>query len=168
MTTPVLHSDELDDFPTGPEGGSERFGARVAPMGKALGLGLLGAMLTRVAPGKRAFPFHNHLGNDELFVILEGEGIYRIGDAEISVRAGSVCGAPKGGPETAHQLVNTGQETLTYVAVSTTRDPDVCEYPESGKFSAFAISPGTDFQNAHLRFVGRLEDGRNYWEGEKV
>jgi uncharacterized cupin superfamily protein len=39
----------------------------------------LGAMFVTVAPGKRAFPFHNHLGNDEMFVILEGEGTFRFG-----------------------------------------------------------------------------------------
>ncbi len=167
MSKPVVHLDETEGFPMGPEG-SERFGATVAPLGKALGLTGIGAQLTTVGPGKRAYPFHNHLGNDELFVILEGEGVYRFGDQEIPVRAGSVCGAPKGGPETAHQLRNTGATPLRYIAVSTMQDPDICEYPDSGKFAAFAIAPGKGFQDAHLRFIGRLEDGRGYWEGEEA
>ncbi|NDR55816.1 cupin domain-containing protein [Aliiruegeria sabulilitoris] len=166
MSGPVIHIDETEDFPVGPQEPSERFGATVSPLARALGLSGLGAMLTEVAPGKRAFPFHNHLGNDELFVILEGEGIYRFGEQEFPVRVGSVCGAPRGGPETAHQLINTGAGPLRYVAVSTMQDPDICEYPDSGKFSAFAVAPGPDFQDAHLRFVGRREDGLNYWEGE--
>ncbi|SDI19591.1 cupin domain-containing protein [Aliiruegeria lutimaris] len=166
MSTPVIHLDEAKGFPIGPKEPSERFGASVVPLGAPLGLTGLGAMLIEVAPGKRAFPFHNHLGNDELFVILEGEGVYRFGEAEFAVRAGSLCAAPKGGPQTAHQLVNTGETVLRYLGISTTQDPDVCEYPDSGKFAAFAVAPGADFQNAHLRFVGRLEDGRNYWEGE--
>ena len=166
MKTPVLHIDEAGGFPMGPVDGSDRFGATVAPMGAALGLTGLGAMLTTVEPGKRAFPFHNHLGNDEMFVVLEGEGLYRFGEGEYPVRAGSVCGAPKGGPETAHQLINTGTGPLRYLGISTTQDPDIAEYPDSGKFAAFAVAPGPDFQNAHLRFVGRRSDSRNYWEGE--
>ena len=163
---PVVHIDELDGFATGPQAPSEAFGAMVAPLGQTLGLSGLGAMFTTVDPGKRAFPFHNHLGNDELFVILEGQGTYRFGDGEYAVRAGSVCGAPRGGTRTAHQLINTGDVPLRYVAVSTMRDPDVAEYPDSGKFAAFAMGDATEFRNAHLRFVGRREDSRNYWEGE--
>ena len=65
-----------------PEQGSDKFGATVAPVGRGLGLQGLGCMYVQVEPGKRAFPFHNHLGNDEMFVILEGEGTYRFGADE--------------------------------------------------------------------------------------
>ena len=123
-------------------------------------------MYIRVAPGKRAFPFHNHLGNDELFVILEGNGTYRFGAEDFAVKAGDVCAAPRGGPDTAHQLINTGKGDLCYLALSTKHDPDVVEYPDSGKFAAMAIAPGANFMQAHLRFVGRVEDSGDYWEGE--
>lgn len=168
MSNPVLHTDDLDGFAMAPEGGSRTFGAEVAPMGEALGLSGLGAMLITVQPGKRAYPFHNHLGNDELFVILAGEGLYRFGDAEHAVRAGSVCGAPKGGPDKAHQLINTGTGPLRYVGISTRNDPDVVEYPDSGKFAAMAVAPGPNFREAHLRFVGRRAQSVNYWDGEET
>ena len=168
MAGPVVHIDDLRRFPTGPEGGSARFGAEVSPVGAALGLTGLGMMVTTVQPGMRAFPFHNHLGNDEAFVILEGEGTYRFGEAEHAVRAGSICGAPKGGPETAHQLVNTGSGPLRYIGISTRRDPDVVEYPDSGKYAAIAIAPGASFMEAHLKVVGRAEQGLDYWDGEEV
>ncbi|MEO1317758.1 MAG: cupin domain-containing protein, partial [Pseudomonadota bacterium] len=147
-------------------GGSDRFGATVAPLGKALGLTRLGAMVCTIEPGKRAFPFHNHLANDELFVILEGAGEVRFGDAVHAVKAGDLIGCPKGGPETAHQIVNTGDAPLRYLGVSSWQDPDVVEYPDSGKFATIAIAPGQDFFSAHLNFVGKREDGRDYWEGE--
>jgi uncharacterized cupin superfamily protein len=168
MSGPVLHIDDISGFPMAPEGGSERFGATVGPMGEALGLTHLGAMLTTVAPGKRAFPFHNHLGNDEMFVILEGEGVYRFGSAEYPVRAGCVCGAPKGGPDHAHQLVNTGDKPLRYIGISTRHDPEVVEYPDSGKYAAMAIAPGADFMSAHLKVVGRSGDSLDYWDGEEL
>ena len=167
MTHPVLNVEDAPAIPTRPPEGSTRFGATVAPMGAAIGSGGLGAMYTVVEPGKRAFPFHNHLGNDEMFVIMEGTGTYRYGEAEYPVRAGDVCAAPRGGPETAHQLINTGDSALKYLSISTLDDPDVVEYPDSGKFAAIAIAPGADFREAHIRFVGRKETSGDYWEGEQ-
>ena len=168
MAEPVAHIDDLKGFPMAPEGGSERFGCTVSPVGAALGLTGLGLMVTTVQPGMRAFPFHNHLGNDEAFVILEGEGTYRFGETEYAVRAGSICGAPKGGPETAHQLINTGTGPLRNIGISTSQDPDVVEYPDSGKYAAIAIAPGASFMEAHLKVVGRAEQGLDYWDGEEV
>lgn len=168
MTSPVFSTKDQKGFPMAPEAGSDNFGCEVTPIGQQIGLRGLGMMLTQVEPGKRAFPFHNHLGNDEAFVILEGEGTYRLGEGEFPVTAGDVCGAPRGGPETAHQLINTGDSTLKYIGISTMRDPEVVEYPDSKKFSAIAVKPGKDFMSAHLKFVGRVEDGKDYWDGEEV
>ena len=168
MTSPVLHIDDAQGFPMAPPKPSERFGGTVASFGGNLGLAGLGAMFVTVEPGKRVFPFHNHLGNDEMFVILEGEGTYRFGGTEHPVRAGSVCGAPKGGPDTAHQIINTGTTTLRYIGISTSNDPDVAEYPDSGKFATIAIAPGPSFFEAHLRHVGRRDQSLDYWEGEEL
>ena len=166
---PVVSVADLEGFPMGPEGGSDRMGAKlIGQMGDALGLTGLGLTYTVVEPGKRAFPFHNHLGNDEAFVILDGAGLYRFGTGEYPVKPGDVCGAPKGGPDRAHQLINTGDTDLRYIGISTRQDPDVVEYPDSGKFAAVAIAPGAHFMAAHLRFVGRVEETRNYWEGEET
>ncbi len=166
MANPVMNTADAQGFPMAPEQGSDVFGATVAPIGKAIGLKRLGCMHVTVEPGKRAFPFHNHLGNDEMFVILEGEGTYRLGKDEYPVKAGDVCGAPRGGPETAHQLINSGTGVLKYLGISTMRDPEVVEYPDSGKYAAMAVWPGKDFMSAHLRVIGRAEDGLDYWDGE--
>ncbi|WP_369022858.1 cupin domain-containing protein [Rhodovulum iodosum] len=147
-------------------GDGEKFSARIAPIGAALGLTGLGMMFITVAPGKRAFPFHNHLGNDEAFVILEGRGTYRFGTQEHPVGPGDVCAAPKGGPDRAHQLINTGETDLKYLGISTNNDPDVVEYPDSGKFAVLAVAPGTSFVDAHLKFIGRAEETGDYWNGE--
>lgn len=166
MPEPVIRIADESPFDSTPEG-SRKFGASLVMVGDRLGTGGLGCMHVSVDPGKRAFPFHSHLGNDEIFVILAGQGTYRIGDAEHEVRAGDICGAPRGGPDTAHQLINTGSETLCYLAISTKQDPDICEYPDSDKFAAIAISPGADFRTAHMRYVGRKESAVGYFDGEE-
>jgi uncharacterized cupin superfamily protein len=168
MTDPILTLSDARAFPMQPDQPSARFGAMVAPLSDALGMSGLGAMFVTVEPGKRAFPFHNHLGNDEMFVILEGEGTYRFGEAEHAVKAGDVCAAPRGGPNTAHQVINTGTVPLHYIGISTRNDPDIVEYPDSGKYAAMAIAPGATFFDAHLKVVGRAEESKDYWDGEAL
>ena len=40
----------------------------------------LGYNLTVLPPGKAQCPFHSHRGEEEMFLILEGEGELRFGD----------------------------------------------------------------------------------------
>jgi len=167
MSYPVVSMDSVPAYSNRP-GFSKKFGARIARLSGALGLSGLGAMYITVEPGSRAFPFHNHLGNDEMFVILEGEGTYRFGSEEYPVKAGDVCAAPRGGPDTAHQLINTGTRTLRYLGIASANDPDIAEYPDSGKFAAIGIAPGPNYFESHLLYFGKLEDAHGYWEGEDL
>lgn len=145
----------------------DRFDARLAPIGNRLGAKMLSYNLTEVAPGKRAFPFHCHHANEELFFVIEGEGRLRFGGEEYPVGPGDVIACPPGGPEVAHQLINTGAAPLRYLALSTNIDTDVNQYPDSGKFGVVAgCEPGMRVEEAP--FGGFFaEDGKlDYWEGE--
>ena len=118
-------------------------------------------------PGKRAWPFHNHHINEELFIILDGEGTVRIGESAHPVRTGDVIGAPPGGKETAHQLVNTGTRDLRYLCVSTKIPSEIVEYPDSGKIAAYAgTSPLERDENVTFHYRGRLGAPAEYWDGE--
>ena len=139
----------------------ERFGGRMAPLGRPLGARKLGYNVTVVEPGKRAYPFHCHRVNEEMFFIIEGSGEVRFGDKAWPVRRGDVIACPSGGPETAHQLVNAGPGELKYLAVSTMLGLDVCQYPDSGKF---AVLDG--FGPSGFRYVGRESSEVDYWDGE--
>ena len=100
-------------------------------------------------------------------MILEGEGTYRFGKDTYPVRAGDVLAAPTGGPETAHQIVNTGTKTLKYLGVSAAAGTtEVVEYPDSGKF---AVTSRFDWHNPSgggIRYVGRQANSLDYWDGE--
>jgi uncharacterized cupin superfamily protein len=145
----------------------ENFAARMGQFGPRLGMKQLGCRLTVVPPGKRAWPYHSHHANEELFYILEGEGTLRYGGAEHPVRPGDVIACPAGGLETAHQLINTGDADLRYLALSTTIQPEVCEYPDSGKFTVMVGSPpGGDKAARRRMYCGREETGLDYWDGE--
>jgi uncharacterized cupin superfamily protein len=146
---------------------AERYDARMGFIAPRLGAQKLGYNLTAVPPGKRAFPFHNHRINEEMFFVVDGTGEIRIGDAVYPIRPGDVIACPPGGREVAHQIVNTGTVELRYLAVSTKLSPDIAEYPDSGKFGVLAeYPPGPEGKPRTFRFVGRENLNVGYWEGE--
>ncbi|HEY0010293.1 MAG TPA: cupin domain-containing protein [Candidatus Paceibacterota bacterium] len=133
-------------------------GATLGLVSQLLGAKKLGYNVTVLPPGKRAFPFHNHVANEELFFVLEGEGEVRIGTERFPIKKGDFIAAPAGtGTEHAHQIINTSTEELRYLAVSTRISPEVAEYPDSGKFGVLT----EDF-----RFIGKPSESLSYWEGE--
>lgn len=138
--------------------------SRDTSFGALLGLKDLGIGYGEVPPGKSGCPFHNHHVEDELFVILEGHGTYRFGEERHLIGPGDVLGAPAGGPETAHQIVNTGTVPLKYLSISSIAATEICEYPDSGKFLAKTrVSTGG---TAEFRTIGRAGEEVDYWEGE--
>lgn len=146
---------------------AERFEAKMGFIGPRIGAQQLGYNITSVPPGKRAFPFHNHRVNEEMFFVLQGSGEIRIGESTYPIRVGDVIACPAGGKETAHQVINSGTEELRYLAVSTKLSPEIAEYPDSGKFGALAELPaGADGKPQRFLFVGREHESLDYWEGE--
>ena len=162
MKKPIINIADVTLQPRPPQfapqgAAAQRFDARVGQIGRQIGAKKLGYNLTAVPPGKRAYPFHNHRSNEEMFYILEGRGEVRIGAETFPIRAGDFIACPPGGPELAHQIVNTGTAELKYLAVSTMRGPEVCEYPDSGKIGVLSDS---------IRYVNRSDSQVGYWDGE--
>ena len=60
-----------------------------------IGLTQLGAVYSEVPPGKSGCPFHVHHVEEEMFVILEGEGVYRFGPDSYQIKAGDVLGSAR-------------------------------------------------------------------------
>jgi uncharacterized cupin superfamily protein len=116
----------------------------------------LGAAVDVVAPGKRSCPYHYHLAQEEMFIVLEGTGSLRVAGQMLPVRAGDVIFIPPG-PEYPHQLVNSSDAPLKYLSISTQEQPEVCVYPDSGKTAALA--------QGH-RLMQREAANLDYWDGE--
>jgi uncharacterized cupin superfamily protein len=173
MNRPILNLSEVELRPWGhtvplPGAGqaNTRYEARLGTISGRIGAQKLGYGLTVLPPGKSAFPFHNHTVNEEMFLVLEGEGEIRIGDARHPIRAGDVIACPPGGPETAHQIVNTSSRELRFLGVSTRLSPEVAQYPDTGRFGVLAEVPGEGGKPRMLRYVGRESSSLDYWEGE--
>jgi uncharacterized cupin superfamily protein len=121
----------------------------------------LGASIDIVAPGKRSCPYHLHHAQEEMFIVIEGTGTLRVADEMLPLRTGDVVFIPAG-PDYPHQIINTSQAPLKYLSISTRESPEICEYPDSGKFLATASSSGID----HVDVVQRTGQTLDYWEQE--
>lgn len=145
----------------------EHYEAQFAHLGKKLGSKKLGSQLVIVPPGKKAWPYHAHYVNEEMFIVLGGQGAIRLGDKEYLLSSGDLISVPAG-PEYAHQIINTSEtEELTYLAISTMEEPDIILYPDSNKVSVTAgAPPGGKKEDRTLYFVSSLDNTSDYWEGE--
>src|ERR1700761_4363826 len=95
MKTPIVNLDTLDPQPLPPEfaptgAAAERYAPRIARIGGMVGAKKLGYCLIVLEPGKRAVAFHHHRVNEEMFLVIEGEGEVRIGQEKHAIRAGDV------------------------------------------------------------------------------
>ncbi|HQR54915.1 MAG TPA: cupin domain-containing protein [Burkholderiaceae bacterium] len=132
-------------------------GQRVGTVARKLGAGV-----DIVPPGKRACPYHFHYAQEEMFVVLEGEGTLRVAGEMIPIRAGDVIGIPPG-PEYPHQIINTSNAPLKFLSISTQEVPEVCEYPDSGKYLAYARTKGPLLDGGRMH---RSDTDLDYWDGE--
>ncbi len=127
----------------------------------------LGFNVTLLPPGKRAWPFHAHRANEEMFFVLEGEGSIRLGDETRKIRKGDFISLPPG-PDSGHQIMNDSGGPLQYLAVSTMESPEVVEYPDSGKLGIFAGEPpGRPATGDSIRRFIPANREVGYWEGEE-
>jgi uncharacterized cupin superfamily protein len=159
MTKPIMNLDEVefDDVETNGIYTSSR-----ASVGRHIGAKRLGYNLTVLPPGKVQCPFHNHHGEEEMFFILEGEGELRFGDRRWPVRKHDVIACPTGGPEVAHQIINTGTIDMRYLALSNIVELEACEYPDSQKVLIAADHGG----HKRLRKIVRAEGTVDYYDRE--
>ena len=155
----------LGDMALTAGGAGTRFAASVARVGEALGFTWLGATLYEVPPGKTAVPFHRHHTSDEMFVVLSGSGEYRYGDTRTPFQAGDVLGAPAAGE--GHQITNTGEGPLRYLAIANHTNADVVEYLDSGRIHVDVGATGWHRNDGTFKQGGRLTP-MGYWDGEDI
>ena len=158
MVRPIMNPDEVgfDDI--------EENGIYTSKRGQIsdrIGARMLGYNLTVLPPGKVQCPFHSHHGEEEMFLIIEGEGELRFGDKRYPIRQHDVIACPTGGADVAHQIINTGKTTMRYLALSTRAELDACEYPDSRKVSIVTR------QRDGLRKMFRAESTVDYYDRER-
>ncbi|HTV71051.1 MAG TPA: cupin domain-containing protein [Rhizobiaceae bacterium] len=159
---PIINLDDVTEFEDVEENGI--YTSKRAMVSRRIGARDIGYNLVILPPGKVQCPFHNHRGEEEMFLILDGEGELRFGSERYPIRKNDVIACPTGGADVAHQIINTGTTDMRYLALSTFCDIDVCEYPDSGKMLVVA---GRGDRPALHKMV-RAEGSLAYYDGERT
>jgi uncharacterized cupin superfamily protein len=133
-----------------------------ARLSRQAGCERLGLSLGQLPPGEAAYPYHYHYAEEELLLVLTGRPSLRTPDGWRELDEGEIVPFLRG-EQGGHQLVNRTQETVRFLAFSTSGDPDVVIYPDSGKLGAFERLP----QGGGLRAMFRLADTVDYHSGEQ-
>jgi uncharacterized cupin superfamily protein len=139
----------------------EGFRCKRARISRQAGAERLGVSLWEVPPGQAAYPYHAHLTEEELVIVLEGRPSLRTPSGWRELEQGEVVSFLRG-EQGAHQIVNRGETTLRFLALSTHGDPDVVLQLDSGKVGTFERRP----DGGGLRVWFRREDEVDYYEGE--
>jgi uncharacterized cupin superfamily protein len=138
------------------------FRALRARIGRQAGSERLGLSLWEIPPGEAAYPYHFHYSEEELVIVLEGTASLRTPAGWRELAEGEVIAFLRG-EAGGHQLVNRSAARVRFLALSTSGEPDVVSYPDSGKLGAFERLP----EGGGLRAMFRIDDAVDYYDGER-
>ncbi len=138
------------------------FRALRARLGRQAGAERLGLSLWELPPGEAAYPYHYHLGEEELLIVLEGRPSVRTPSGWRDLDAGEVVAFLRG-EAGGHQILNRTEQTIRLLAISTSGDPDIVIYPDSGKLGAFERLP----EGGGVWAMFRTSDTVDYHDGER-
>lgn len=135
-------------------------------LGAAAGGEDLGCSLYELPAGKRAWPYHYHTANEEAIYVLSGSATLRLDGTEHDLQAGDYVALPTG-EESAHQMVNPGEESVRYLVLSTMIEPEVLGYPDSEKVGVMVGDPpGGSEEHRDLEGYFPMDSAVDYWAGE--
>lgn len=151
------HVLNWNDAPLVEQRESQHWGGREARLNPSMPPedGHVGVVRVVLPPGRTYAPFHWHVHEDEIFIVLSGAGLLRYGDQVVDLRAGDCIACPRNSGQ-GHQIANVSSEDLVYLAIGENRPDEVCVYPDSGKVLVRA-----------LRRIGTLQDAK-YFDGEPI
>ena len=146
-----------------------RFGAQWAPLADRLGSRKLGYGSWIVPPGRASVPYHYHLVNEELAIVLGGEVWMRLEGGFHRLEAGDVVALPPGA-DSAHQLLNHTDRPAHVLLASTKIPGEVVGYPDSGKrgYAVAGLAANPPMERIMTKDGKIVEGIAGYFEGEPV
>ena len=153
---PNLNDPQFDE-----ERDHDGFRALRSRIGHQLATERLGVSLWEVPPGEAAYPYHYHLVEEELLIVLDGRPSLRTPSGWRDLPEGEVLSFLTG-EDGAHQIGNRTAETVRFLAISTNGEPDIMLYPDSGKVGVAERRP----RGGGFRRFFRLDDAVDYYDGE--
>ncbi|MEM9159806.1 MAG: cupin domain-containing protein [Verrucomicrobiota bacterium] len=84
-----------------------------------------------IPAGKALCPYHSHSAQWEFYHVIAGSGKARHEEGETEIEVGDAFLFK---PGEAHQIINDGEEDLTFYIVADNPIGESCHYPDSGKW----------------------------------
>ncbi len=157
MARPSIERPEFDEPREHPG-----FVCRRARLGRQAGTEKLGLSLWELPPGEAAYPYHWHLAEEEVLIVLAGTPSLRTSAGWNELEQGDVLCFPVG-ESGAHQLANRTESPIRFLALSN-QQTDIVVYPDSAKVGAFERRP----EGGGLHLLFREGDAVEYHEGERA
>lgn len=136
-------------------------------LGHAAGGEDLGTSLYELGPGHRTWPAHYHAGNEEAIYVLDGEvRLFLVGEDGKTARdlePGDYVALPTG-PDHAHEVEASGNDTARFLVASTMNDPDFTVQPENRKVVLFAGDPPGEYEGRYLSKTLDLDAEVEFWD----
>jgi uncharacterized cupin superfamily protein len=150
ITGPVF--DEVREHPG--------FNCRRARLGRQAGSEKLSMSLWDLPAGEAAYPYHFHLAEEEIVVLLEGRPSLRTPAGWREMEEGEVVSflVGEGG---AHQIVNRTEEPVRFLAISN-QQPDIVVRPDSRSLSVVERRPEGGGLSRHFS----MDEGAGYFDFE--
>ena len=139
--------------------GVDGFRVRRARLAQQAGAKKLGVSLWEIPPGEAAYPYHWHVIDEEVLVILDDGLSLRDPDREWRpLPEGEVIAFPVG-EAGGHQLWNRGDSTARFLSISSgpSEGEDIVIYPDSGKVGVYSD---------RVYELYPRDDAVDYWDGE--
>jgi uncharacterized cupin superfamily protein len=141
------------------------FTYRRARLGRQAGAERLGASLYEIPPDEATFPYHAHLGNEEMLIVLSGRPSLRTPEGWRELSEGEVVAFPVG-ESGAHQVANHSEAAARVLVLSEMNAPEVNLYPDEEKVGALKRAPGSAGEGGQW-FFRHAEGEQDYWQGVK-
>jgi uncharacterized cupin superfamily protein len=151
-----IHTPDFDELREHPG-----FSCRRARIGRQVGSERIGLSLWELPSGEAAYPYHFHLAEEELLIVLSGSPSLRTPGGWRTLVPGEAVSFPVG-EAGAHQVVNRTDDGVRFLAISN-QQPDVVIRPDSNTLGVFERRPEGGGLYKHFR----MNDAVDYWADER-
>jgi uncharacterized cupin superfamily protein len=142
----ITSSNQLPAVPAS-RGENNSWHAKEASPPAVLGKGK--AIIVEVAPGNLAFSYHYHQLQEEVFYIIEGQGVLETIDGDIPVQAGDTLSFPVG-LGGSHAMKNCSNAPLIYIDFTTVSPIEIACLPKANKIK---VTHANTFGKLPFQFI---------------
>ena len=162
----IVNLENLEFEPDTSVGPNYQYALAPAALSSKMGAKKLGWNVSVIAGRQFSCPYHFHLLEEELFLVLEGKAILRQAGQYREVAKGDLiffAASPKG----VHQFYNHTDQPFKTLALSNLEPFDICEYPDSSKINVRKLKKIYQ-AGSEVTYLKDEENPARYWPDQHL